>query len=122
MKNEPLNFADLQEANLARCTDPTGFNHPLEGWSELEWAGALCGEAGEASNLAKKISRAKLNVRGNKLGDSVPVLYSKMAKECGDTIIYAVLTLSRLGYNADSVVRDVFNSKSDQIGWQGPRI
>jgi hypothetical protein len=117
-----LTFNRLQRINELRCVAPDGFNHPLNGWTELEWAGAMCGEAGEAANFAKKLSRAKLNVRGNKSGDSVDALKLKIAKECADTIIYALLTLSRVGCDADDVVTTVFNAKSDDIGWQGPRI
>jgi hypothetical protein len=113
-----LSFKALQKANLKRCSDPNGFNHPLDGWSELEWAGAMCGEAGEAANVAKKISRAKLNVRGNKKGErELPVLYAKCAAEYADTIIYAVLGLSRLGFDAGEAVRDRFNEKSQEIGY-----
>jgi hypothetical protein len=116
-----LTFREMQRVNELRCVAPDGFDHPLDGWTELEWAGAMCGEAGEAANFAKKLSRAKLHVRGNKRGDTVDALKLKIGKECADTIIYA-LPMSRIGLDADDIMRLTFNTKSDDIGWKGPRI
>jgi NTP pyrophosphatase (non-canonical NTP hydrolase) len=112
----------LQTFNEMRCADPTGFNHSLDSWSELEWGGATAGELGEACNLAKKIIRIRDGVRGNREGDDLATLRAKCGKEFADTIIYCCLAMAKLGLDAESVVRDVFNNKSDEIGWKGPRL
>ncbi len=52
-----LLFAALRRLNVERVPF---FGHTLEGWNPLEWAGALCGEAGEAANIAKKLRRRRV--------------------------------------------------------------
>src|SRR5882724_4498362 len=44
-----LTFGEVIRANLSRVERW----HSLASWSPLEWAGAMCGEAGEAANFAK---------------------------------------------------------------------
>lgn len=109
-----LDFNDLQRKNVERCIK--GFNHKLEDWSLMEWCGATAFEAGEAGNKAKKLKRIEQNIKGNKSGENQRNLTDAVAHEIGDTIVYAFLTLSAAGYNAEEVVRNVFNSKSDEIG------
>lgn len=101
--------------NRLRCED--GFKHKLKSWSPLEWAGAMCGEAGEAANYAKKLLRIRDGLTGNKETDmSQDDLRRKVMNECADTIIYADLLIQSIGGITAEVVAEVFNAKSDQIG------
>lgn len=96
---------------------PEGLNE----WSALEWAGAMCGEAGEAANWAKKLKRlednlASLNEEGRHAQSLDQARYA-VAKEVADTIIYGLILISRVGYVAEDVIRDVFNKKSEEYGF-----
>jgi hypothetical protein len=113
-----LSIRDFQLANEDRCVSPMGFKHPLNGWSTLEWAGAMCGEAGEAANYAKKLIRIRDNVPGNKADDVAEMLRTKCIMECCDTIIYAMLMMSHLQADAELVLRATFNNKSQEIGYK----
>lgn len=109
-----LRFSDLRLCNVVRCEAADGFKFPIHEWNILEWAGAMAGEAGEAANVAKKLRR----------GDYGPspktVKYEEgraaLAKELGDTVIYADLAAAREGINLADAVREAFNSKSNEIG------
>lgn len=109
-----LTFLDFQRKNEKRCVE--GFNHKLSDWSFMEWGSATAGEVGEANNVAKKLKRIDQNIKGNKAGETTEVLKDKMAKEIADGIIYSFLWLSAAGYDVEEVMREVFNSKSDEIG------
>ena len=109
-----LTFLDFQRKNEKRCVE--GFEHSLKDWSLMEWCAALAGEIGEACNKAKKLKRIDQNIKGNKAGETKELLTREMAKEVCDGIVYGFLTLSAAGYDAEELIREVFNSKSDEIG------
>lgn len=109
-----LTFDNFQKKNEERCIK--GFNHQLNDWSFMEWGSATAGEIGEANNVAKKLKRIDQNIKGNKEGENSQNLKDKMAREIADGIIYSFLWLSAAGYNAEDVVRMVFNDKSNEIG------
>lgn len=92
----------------------------LSQWSLLEWAGAMCGEAGEAANAAKKLRRLDLSLPNKEAGltrDDAAPLEEKLADECADTIIYALLILSTMGARASTVIARVFDRKSAEYGF-----
>lgn len=109
-----LTFNKFQQQNEVRCVN--GFGHNLNDWSLMEWGAATAGEIGEACNKAKKLKRIVQNIKGNKEGENFKNLSDAMAREIADSIVYSFLWLSAAGYNAEEVVRSVFNSKSDEIG------
>lgn len=86
----------------------------------MEWAAAMCGEAGEAANAAKKLRRLDLQLPNKEAGltqaDAAP-LRTKLANECADTIIYALLLLSLMGEDASIVIARVFDRKSIEYGF-----
>lgn len=98
--------------------------HPggVEDWSPLEWAGAMCGEAGEAANAAKKLKRvedgiANINLPGRLL-DEVEMARGIVAEEIADTILYGLLVMARVGVtNPEAILRKVFNAKSAEYGF-----
>ena len=115
-----LTIADLVAANLSRVVrwHPKG----LTDWSPLEWAGAMCGEAGEAANAAKKLKRIDGNLQninheeGRSLTDR-KVAAKQVAKEVADTIIYGVLLVASVGEDLPSTIAEVFNAKSEEYGF-----
>lgn len=120
-----LTFKALIEANLSRVEKW----HSLKDWSVLEWAGAMCGEAGEAANFAKKLKRVETDIANNDKRmfgltvpkkDLVPVYREGVVKEYADTVIYGVLMCARAGATAQEIqdaIRRVFNQKSEEYGF-----
>lgn len=98
--------------------------HPggIEEWSALEWAGAMCGEAGEAANAAKKLKRVEsklqnINAPGRSLID-IEAARAQVGDEVADTILYGVLLMARVGItDPEEVIRRVFNRKSEEYGF-----
>lgn len=89
-------------------------------WSGLEWAGAMCGEAGEAANVAKKLRRVELAIDGNAASERplVPAeLVEKLGNECADVLLYLTLLASRYDINLRVAVVRVFNQKSVEMGF-----
>lgn len=92
----------------------------LDNWSLLEWAGAMCGEAGEAANVAKKLKRIETALPNKAAGvsiDDYDALRYKLGMECADTILYAMLVMSAAGIEAEEVIKHVFNQKSIEYGF-----
>lgn len=56
-----MNLREFQTINAKRGRK---WHHgDLNRWTYLEWAGAMCGEAGEAANYAKKMRRLEQGLR-----------------------------------------------------------
>lgn len=117
-KREIVNINIFQTINARRAMK--WHDNNLEHWSLLEWAGALCGEAGEAANIAKKIRRIHLQLPNREAGTSVTEfdeLKHKLAREIADVIIYGLIILSMLGVNASGILAEVFDKKSEEYGF-----
>lgn len=120
-----LTLVAIVEANLSRVEKW----HSLESWSPLEWAGAMCGEAGEAANAAKKLKRVTDQIANEdgrlfgqqmSLGDQGALYRAQVIKEYADTLIYGVLLCASVGATPEEIeqtVRDVFNKKSEEYGF-----
>lgn len=120
-----LTFQQLIEANLSRVEKW----HSLKDWSTLEWAGAMCGEAGEAANFAKKLKRVETEIANNDkrmFGLDVPKeqllegYREGVLKEYADTVIYGILMCASTGATAEEIerlIRKVFNQKSMEYGF-----
>jgi NTP pyrophosphatase (non-canonical NTP hydrolase) len=114
---QALTFKAFSEANLARCQDPAGFNHPLDGWSLSDWMTAVVGELGEAANVAKKLNRERDGIKGNT--ETLVDLQAKFRREIGDVYVYLDLLAQSCGFTVAEAAVEVFNAKSDQIGYPG---
>ncbi len=114
-----ITIAEFQKINEQRAN--RWHNGNMREWNPLEWAGAMCGEAGEAANAAKKLKRLEDKIKSINLADRQLVTEhdAKMAvaKECADTIIYALCLISRVDIDAECIIRQVFNSKSEEYGF-----
>lgn len=89
-------------------------------WSGLEWAGAMCGEAGEAANVAKKLRRVELAIDGNAASERALVpaeLRDKLASECADVFLYLVLLAARYDIDLTPAIVNTFNKKSVEMGF-----
>jgi NTP pyrophosphatase (non-canonical NTP hydrolase) len=115
MKRRDLDFKQLRKTNVRRCVRV--FQQPLNDWTLLEWAGALCGEAGEAANVAKKIRRLTTSgkVKAWHRGRSAELLEA-LADEVADVVIYADLLLAAAGADLGEAVRRKFNKTSVERG------
>lgn len=113
-----MNIAHIQLVNQQRANRWHGGD--MNNWSGLEWAGAMCGEAGEAANVAKKMRRVELALHGNAKSDH-PLKYDdltrELAGECADVFLYLCLLASRYGIDLERAVIEKFNKKSEQMGF-----
>jgi NTP pyrophosphatase (non-canonical NTP hydrolase) len=95
----------FSQRNRARCESPRGFHHSLDSWSLSDWLVALCGEAGEACNIAKKLNRVRDNIPGNDhLTESPIQLRQALAKEFADIYIYLDLAVQACGFCLEEIV------------------
>lgn len=101
IRNLSLTFAELREANVARCNDVF---HKFEDWSHADWAVALTGEVGELCNLLKKARR----------GEKIKIM--DMASELADIMIYLDLLAASLDVDLAREVIIKFNEVSDKRG------
>lgn len=99
---DDLRFSDLRKHNVARSV--TCF-HPLESWSETDWATATAGELGEMCNKIKKLRRGEM------------ISYLDIADEMADTVIYLDLLAARMGIDLGASVRRKFNRTSVKKGY-----
>lgn len=88
----------------------------IEDWTTLEWAGAMCGEAGEAANVAKKIKRHDTGIT-SKYGTSRANLLAALKREIGDTYLYLDLLAQREGLTLEECVATAFNEVSEREGF-----
>ncbi len=103
-----LTFEQLRKANRARSAKHF---HPLEEWSETDWAICLAGEVGELCNYIKKRKR---KINGKPMPKDAYLLDCK--KEIGDVLAYTDLIAQRFGFRLEDCIRDKFNEVSDRIG------
>lgn len=104
-----LNFDRLRDANvrrLSRWHDPAS-----EPWTGADWSNAMCGEAGEAANVVKKLRRHE--TRTSPQGDPPALtLRAMLADELADVVTYADLLAHFYGIDLGDAVADKFNRVS----------
>lgn len=113
-----ITISELQKINGERSI--RWHNGNRSQWTILEWCGAMAGETGEACNVAKKLRRLAFALPNRQAGlsetDALP-LRMKLAKEIADSILYGLIILSELDYDAYAILREVFNTKSNEYGF-----
>lgn len=89
-------------------------------WTVLEIAGAMCGEAGEAANMAKKLRRHDLGMQrvgqGNLKKDRSALVYG-LGMELADTIIYLCALATNEGIDLEKMIQVKFNKVSEDEGF-----
>jgi NTP pyrophosphatase (non-canonical NTP hydrolase) len=117
-----ISFGSLRVVNVARAKRwHKGFlsgeeligNHE---WSGADWSNAMCGEAGEAANVVKKIRRYET---GTQSVNDPPIteLVRMLAEECADTVIYLDLLAAKYNIDLGRAVRSKFNIVSAREGF-----
>lgn len=112
-----MDITKLQKVNQERLKR---WHSDSEPWTLLEYAGAMCGESGEAANFAKKIKRIHQRLPNFKRGlatDKINELNQALAKEVADSIIYSLIILSELDMDASEVIANVYDQKSIEYGF-----
>jgi len=100
----------------------------IHNWTPLEWAGAMCGEAGEAANAAKKLKRLRDGIKSINHDTETEIRHfiaeshaaTAVVHEVCDTILYAVLLAASAGATGDDLeitLASVFNTKSEEYGF-----
>lgn len=117
-----LDLGVLRQVNQQRCSrwHPPG----SERWSLADWSNAMCGEAGEAAIVVKKIRRIEtgttLNGRdvtpGMRLRERAR-LTAMLADELADAVIYADLVAAKAGIDLSAAIVDKFNAVSVREGF-----
>ena len=122
-------IAHLSATNRARCArwhnDYPGFGHGE--WTVAHWTNAVCGEAGELANVAKKLERLRfmgaVSARdADTLGtDDVALaakrLFDQLADEVADVVLYADLVLGDHGFDLAAAIARKFNEVSEREGF-----
>jgi NTP pyrophosphatase (non-canonical NTP hydrolase) len=113
-------FELITETSVSRCLKWHG-EKGLDDWSVLEWAGAMCGEAGEAANVAKKLIRLYHGMKDNtpvgKEEGQLEFLREKLGQEIADTFLYLILLAAKEKINLYPVIAETFNKKSKEYGF-----
>lgn len=120
-----MNINDMMRISIERAkrwhNDDTGL---LRQWTTLEWAGAMCGEAGETANAAKKLRRIEQNLMSiNESARSLVTIDQArevVIREVCDTVLYAVLVAASAGCKPEDFedyLISTFNKKSEEYGF-----
>ncbi len=109
-----LTFDRVSEVNRERCKRWHGAD--TDAWSGADWSNAMCGEAGEAANVVKKLRRHE--TRTSPQGDpSEADLRHELAYEIADTILYALLLADHYDVDVPKAVVQKFNIVSERQGF-----
>lgn len=109
-----IGFGDIRALNVARVPK---FGHSLNEWNILEWLGALCGEAGEAANIAKKIRRIDGGCSVNTGESSRSDMVKKLGGELADIFIYLDLAAASEGIDLEAAIVQKFDEVSERVGF-----
>lgn len=110
----PLTFSEVAVINRSRST--RWHAKGTEPWTGADWSNAMCGEAGEAANVVKKLRRAETGMAGAR--DPHPtVLVEDLADELADTFLYLDLVADHYGIDLAKAIVSKFNRVSDREGF-----
>jgi len=103
---------------VARCWQRTKTWHQTDKpWVDERWITAIAGELGEMANNVKKLFRASDGSVGILKGESIESLQQEIDKEWADVMIYMMSYAAYRGINAEATIAQVFNAKSEQLGF-----
>jgi NTP pyrophosphatase (non-canonical NTP hydrolase) len=112
--DERLTFAELQAISVIRCLRWHGPD--TEQWSGADWSNAMCGEAGEAANVVKKLRRLETGT-GAQDQPTAERLHAMLGEELADVACYLVLVAAYYGIDLGAAVIDKFNAVSEREGF-----
>lgn len=96
-----MNIHDLIASTVTR-NDESEFADMCADWTLADWSNALCGEAGEAANVVKKIRRGDFKGRED-------VAREKLGKELADVLAYAFLLANQARIDLPAMYVAKFN-------------
>lgn len=102
-----LTYKIARRARLALqpfFVDSTG-QYARRDWTLADWSNAMCGEAGEAANIVKKIRR----------GDRDPELSRKLGDELADLSAYIDLLAHHAGIDLDKAIEHKYNQLAQAL-------
>jgi len=109
-----LRFGLLREMNFTRRN--RWHNPDTEPWSGADWSNAMCGVAGEAANVVKKLRRHE--TKTSPQGDpSERELRLALADELADVVTYCDLLAAFYGIDLGDAVATKFNRVSIRQGF-----
>ncbi len=109
-----LTFSQVAEANRVRCRkwhDPD-----TEPWTGADWSNAMCGEAGEAANVVKKLRRCETRT-SSPMDPPEDELRRMLGHEIADVLLYAFLLADHYGIEVAPQVVEKFNLVSERQGF-----
>lgn len=110
-----LTLSHIMMINMQRCE---AWHQGDEPWSPERWVTAIVGELGEMANITKKLFRARDGSVGILGGVTIEELEKEQAKEWADTMLYMLLFAGYQQIDPMEALREVFNAKSEQLGFE----
>jgi NTP pyrophosphatase (non-canonical NTP hydrolase) len=104
-----LTFRALRAANVLR---KARWHGETDEWTGADWSNAMCGEAGEAANIVKKLRRHETRTGTEYNTPEVEALLPRLAEELADVVIYCDLLAAKYGLDLGSAVVGKFNHVS----------
>jgi len=83
-----LRFSELRSANVNRMLR---WHATMDDWTGSDWSNAMCGEAGEAANVVKKLRRHETGGGQNYNTPTESELLDMLADELADVVIHVDL-------------------------------
>lgn len=112
-----LTIKHITEVNMLRGGRwHHGFPWDNSEWSGADWSNAMCGEAGEAANVVKKMRRFETGV-ANAGDPSYPELHQMLAHEIADVFLYLNLLATYYGIDMEAAIIEKFNIVSEKQGF-----
>lgn len=103
----------MSAENRARCDRW----HAGVVWTGSDWSNAMCGEAGEAANIVKKLRRHETYVGSSYNTPPRDELTAKLWGELADVILYADLVAHHYDIDLEEAVIIKFNQVSIAQGF-----
>lgn len=105
-----LDFKFLRKANSSRRDR---WHTGADDWTGADWSNAMCGEAGEAANIVKKLRRRETRVGTTYNTPEVDELLPSLVEELADVVLYADLLADKYGLDLEAAIIQKFNSVSE---------
>lgn len=114
-----ISFELLRRVNVERCKrwHPTFLTSDPMAWTSADWSNAMCGEAGEAANVVKKLRRIETEAAVGPDDPDAVQLRNMLADELGDIIAYVDLLAAHYEIDLSTAVASKFNRVSERQGF-----
>ena len=107
----------LQELSATNRSRASRWHAGAQPWTGADWSNAMCGEAGEAANVVKKLRRRETSIESTYNTPEQQELIGMLREEIADVIIYADLLAWHYDIDLTDAVIDKFNKVSEAQGF-----